>query len=100
VAAAFLDRVQVQVSLPVVLLERGTAGFGEAPVEGVAVGDPRVGALVRLWRQADRDPVSLHAGLRLWIPVGGSDRNAGDPPVRAMPELIAAGNLLGWLRWA
>ena len=99
VAAAFFDRVQVSASLPVVLFENGTAAFGVTPLATPAVGDPRIGAMVRLWHHAERDPVSLHAGARLFIPTGGSDKLAGDPSLRVMPEVIAAGMVASHVRW-
>ncbi len=41
-AGSFLDRVLLTASLPVVLLERGQATDGIAPLSGAAVGDLRV----------------------------------------------------------
>ena len=99
VAGAFLERVQVAASLPVVLLERGTAAYGVAPVESPVVGDPRLSVMVRLWRHAESDPISLHAAAYVWIPVGAADHHAGDPNARGMPEIIAGGFALGHLRW-
>jgi outer membrane protein OmpA-like peptidoglycan-associated protein len=99
VAGSFLDRVQLSLSLPVVLLERGTAAFGAAPLEGAAVGDPRVGVMVRLWGQPDRSRISLHLGGYVWIPVGAYGQHAGDQNARGLPEVIATGMLLDHLRW-
>ena len=42
IAGSFLDRVLLTASLPVTLLERGTATQGVGPAEGVVVGDPRL----------------------------------------------------------
>ncbi|MGZ3429065.1 MAG: hypothetical protein ACXVCV_20575, partial [Polyangia bacterium] len=87
VAGSFLDRVQLSLSLPVVLMERGTAAFGAAPIGGAAVGDVRLGAMVRLFGQPDRSRVSLHVGGYVWIPVGTSGDHAGDQNARGLPEL-------------
>jgi outer membrane protein OmpA-like peptidoglycan-associated protein len=100
VAGSFLDRVQLSGSLPVTLLERGTAAFGVAPIGGGAVGDPRFGVMVRLWGQPDRSPVSIHLGSYLWIPVGNAKLHAGDDEVRALPEVVLAGLVKKHLRYA
>ncbi|MDB4965409.1 MAG: OmpA family protein [Myxococcales bacterium] len=100
VAGSFLDRVQLSLSLPVVLMERGTPAFGAAPIGGAAVGDPRVGVMVRLWGQADRSPISIHAGGYVWIPVGVTGSHAGDDNARGMPEVVLAGMLKDHVRWS
>jgi OOP family OmpA-OmpF porin len=99
VAGSFLDRVQLSLSLPIVLMERGTAAFGAAPIGGAAVGDLRFGAMVRLFGQPDRSRLSLHVGGYLWIPFGQSALHAGDQTARGLPELIAGGMLADRLRW-
>ncbi len=99
VAGSFLDRVQLSLSLPVVLLERGTAAFGAAPIGGAAVGDVRLGAMARLWGQPDRSRFSLHFGGYVWIPVGTNKSYAGDQTARGLPELVASGMLLDHLRY-
>ncbi len=90
-AGSFLDRALISASLPVVLLERGTPAGGAAPLSGASVGDIRIGAVVRVWKQPMRDPVSLHLGLDLWFPLGVTSKHAGDSSVRVLPKLIAAG---------
>lgn len=100
IAAAFLDRVQVSTSLPIDLFEQGTAGYGVSPNGSPVVSDLRFGFLVRLWRHADRDPISLHIGGDLWIPTGAADRHAGDPLPRGAPQLVLAGLVARHLRWA
>ncbi|MCU1281553.1 MAG: outer membrane protein OmpA, partial [bacterium] len=99
VAGSFLDRVQLSLSLPVVLMERGTAAFGAAPIGGAAVGDLRAGAMVRLFGQPDRSRISLHVGGYVWIPFGQNDKHAGDQTARGLPELVASGMLIDHLRW-
>jgi outer membrane protein OmpA-like peptidoglycan-associated protein len=100
VAASFLDRVQVSASLPVVLMERGTAAFGAAPIGGGAVGDPRVGVMVRLWGQPDRSIVSIHAGGYVWIPVGVTGSHSGDDNARGLPQVVLTGMIKNHVRWA
>jgi OmpA-OmpF porin, OOP family len=100
VAGSFLDRVQVSASLPLVLLERGTAAFGVSPNAGASVGDPRLGIMVRLWGQPDRSRLSLHLGGYVWIPVGTNDEHAGDQRARGLPEVVLSGMLKDHLRWA
>src|SRR5512146_174017 len=99
VAGSFLDRVQLSLSLPVVLMERGTSAFGAAPIGGAAVGDVRFGAMARLWGQPDRSRFSLHLGGYVWIPVGTNGSHAGDQTARGLPELVATGMLFDHLRY-
>jgi OOP family OmpA-OmpF porin len=99
VAASFLDRIQVSFSLPVVLVEHGTTAFGVSPLADGAVGDPRLGVMVRLWGQPDR-AVSFHLGGYLFIPVGSDDKHAGDSTVRGLPQAIVAGLVRHHLRYS
>jgi OOP family OmpA-OmpF porin len=106
-AGSFLDRVNVSLSLPITFLERGTDVplAGILPRDGGGVGDPRLGAMVRLWKQPDADPISISLGAYLWIPLrAGGDGAAvgpttGEQGVRFMPKL-AVGGLWNWLRWS
>ena len=102
-AGSFLDRVQVSASLPVTLFESGDAvpaGAGISPVNGVVVGDPRVGVMVRAWNHADRDPISIHVGGHVWIPIGADANHAGDANARILPKLVLGGIVLDHLRWS
>ena len=65
--------------------------MGVAPLSGAALGDPRVGAMVRIWHQPLKDAISLHAGFDFWIPIDAARNHAGDSNVRFMPKLVAAG---------
>lgn len=106
-AASFLDRITVSLSLPITFLERGTEMpvAGVLPRDGGGVGDPRIGGMVRLWKQPDRDPFSINFGAYLWIPVrAGGDNGAvgpttGEQGVRFMPKLVLGG-MYNWLRWS
>lgn len=100
VAGSLFDRLLLSASLPVTLVETGSPELVSqaAPLQGLGVGDPRVGVLVRLFGQADRDPFSAHLGADLWIPIGGQAAHQGDASVRLLPRLVLAG-ALGSARW-
>ena len=93
VAGSFLDRILLRASLPVTLLERGTAEpvSGAQPSNSVVVGDPRAGFLVRLFGQPERDGFSLHLGGDVWFPLGVQARNEGDRALRFLPRVVLAG---------
>ena len=99
-AGSLFDRLLLSASLPVTLLETGTPELVSqvAPIQGVGVGDPRVGLMVRLGGQADRDPFSAHLGADVWIPIGGQNTHQGDGAVRVLPRLVLAG-AFGSGRW-
>ncbi len=100
VALALFDRIQLSASLPVTFLETGNveAVSQVGPLQGVGLGDPRVGLLVRVAGQADTDPISLHLGVSGWIPVGGAATHQGDAGLRLLPRAILAG-AFGAGRW-
>ncbi len=100
VAGSFLDRVQINATLPITFLERGTPQFGVAPLDGASVGDPRLGVFVRLWGQPDKDAFSIHLGGYVWIPVGFNDTHQGDKTARGLPEVILAGLIKNHIRYA
>jgi hypothetical protein len=101
-AASFLDRVTASLSLPVTLLESGTAANGITPQSGAA-GDPRIGAMVRLYGQPESGRFSINFGGYLWIPLRAFSNllpeQAGDQEVRGLLKLVLAG-LIGHLRWS
>ncbi len=99
-AASFLDRVLVTASLPVTLYESGTSAYGVSPLSGGAAGDPRLGAMVRVFGQPERDPLSIHLGASLWIPVGVAGDHSGDSDARGLLRLVLAGMAYRHLRWA
>jgi outer membrane protein OmpA-like peptidoglycan-associated protein len=100
VAMAFWDRVNVSLTLPVTALEQGQAVGAVSPIDGGALGDPRLGLLFRLYGQPDEDPFSLSLGGSLWFPIGASARRAGDAGARVLPRLIAGGLIRRRLRWS
>ena len=89
-ALSFADRVTVSASLPAVIVEEGDAADGTGPLAGAALGDPRLGAMVRLYNHPDRDAFSVSAGALVWIPLD-QGKNVGDTSVRFMPKVVLAG---------
>lgn len=100
-AGSLFDRVVLSGTLPVTFLETGrTEAVSQVgPLQGVGVGDPRVGVMVRVAGQADVDPFSLHLGADLWIPVGTSSTHQGDTGFRLRPRVVMAG-ASGIARWS
>lgn len=100
VAMAFWDRLNVSLTLPVTALERGQAVGAVSPIDGGALGDPRLGLLFRIYGQPDESPFSLSLGGSLWFPIGASARRAGDGGARVLPRLVAGGLVRRRLRWS
>ena len=101
-AGALFDRVLLSAALPVTLLETGATELVSqaGPLRGVAAGDPRVGVWARLAGQPEEDPVSLHLGVDVWVPL--ADRQGihqGDGTVRVLPRALLAG-AFGPGRWS
>lgn len=95
VAGSFLDRVLVTASLPVVMLSQGSL-IDKNPGEGsFSVGDPRIGALARIYGQPSKSTWSVSAGVDLWIPLRGITDSlpsiVSDQSVRALPKVVFAG---------
>ncbi len=91
VAGSFLDRVLITASLPIVLASSGDPAFAT----GASVGDPRIGAKVRLYRQPYQDALSISFGADLWIPLRAMTDNitptSSDQTVRVLPKLMLGG---------
>ncbi len=72
-AGSFADRVLLHFSLPILFYEGGRASevpsYAINPSDGVAVGDPRLGATIRLFGQPYKEPISMHLGADLWFPI-------------------------------
>ena len=92
-AGSLFDRLLLSASLPVNLLEIGTTELVSqvGPLQSIAIGDPRVGLMVRVGGQADRDPFSLHLGADVWIPIGAQSTHQGDSGIRLLPRAVFAG---------
>ena len=88
-AVSFLDRILLSASLPVTLAETGPAGHG------ASIGDPRIGALARIWGQPLGSVVSISAGANLWIPLRAGARclpaTSSDQQVRVLPKVVVGG---------
>ncbi|MBS2031250.1 MAG: OmpA family protein [Deltaproteobacteria bacterium] len=97
-AASFWDRLGLNLSVPMVLHASGTPIDGIGP-SGTVVGDPRLGARVRLWGQPDT-AFTLGLSGYVWIPVGAEKHLAGDSGARLLPRLTLGGLALENFRWA
>lgn len=95
VAGALVDRVLLGATLPLVLYEGGQAVNGIAPINTVAVSDPRLSIAVRAYRHPHRDPFSVHATAALWIPVrainGDLPQQTSDQGVRLRAGMVLSG---------
>ncbi len=111
VAVSPLRWLLLRASLPLTLLERGTADptSGDVPIEKPALGDPSVGLLARLYGQADQDRFSVHVGFDVWPGLGsvlgqrreGTPRHEGEAEGKLLlPHLVLAGVFAGSGRWA
>ena len=95
-ALALVDRLELSLSLPVLLFQDGEAAAGVEPGDA-AVGDPRLGALLRLAGDPMKDAISLNLGVRVWVPVDGNDSYVGDDYARFAPRLVLAGGATSFL---
>ena len=68
VAGSFLDRILLTLSMPITMYESGDSVYGVSPATGAAVGDPRIGARVRLLGQPYRGAASLSLGAMSGFP--------------------------------
>jgi outer membrane protein OmpA-like peptidoglycan-associated protein len=104
VGVGFLDRINVHLNLPIQLLQTGdTMARGLSSFGSVALGDPRLGARVRILGHADRDAFSLHAGASFFFNSGvfgvPANANVTDNRFRGKFDLILAGRV-SLLRWS
>lgn len=90
-AGSFLDRVLITASLPIVLASSGDPAFAA----GSSIGDPRIGAKVRLYGQPYQSAFSASLGLDVWVPLRAItddlDVTSSDQAVRLLPKLILGG---------
>jgi hypothetical protein len=95
--AVFLaDRVRLALSLPLVLFESGepvVVGGVAYPQPEAGVGDPRVGADVRVFGN-EADPLVGAAGLQIDLPIHLGDRRYGrENDLRLGPHFAVAGQV-------
>jgi len=90
------DRLRVGLNVPLALVNNGQTGTAEgylvtAP-QGVAVGDVRLGADVRLIG-AYGSPFTATLGVQLFAPSGKQESFTGDGKIRLLPRLLTAGTV-------
>jgi hypothetical protein len=95
--AVFLaDRLRLALSLPLILVESGESvvvGGAVYPEPEAGVGDPRIGADVRLFG-SEKGPLVGAAGLQADIPIHLGDRRYGrENDLRLGPHFAVAGRL-------
>ncbi len=100
---ALFNRVGINLSLPVGVLQDGATANTNSGTLGatgtVGVGDLRIGARVRIFNEADRDAVSLHASVYGFVPVADRASNLSDGALRVRAALTLAGHVKP-LRWS
>jgi OOP family OmpA-OmpF porin len=88
------NRVRLAVNFPLALVTRGQSvpylDTNLAAVSGVAAGDLRFGADLRLIGEYG-DPATLAIGVQLYVPTGKRAAFTGDGAVRFTPHLCLAG---------
>lgn len=94
-AGSFLDRVLLSLSLPVSLVESGEPDGGVAAFSGVAAGDLRFGALVRVYGQPYESRFSISAGGQIWLPLrrfnDSLPQTQSDQEFRGLPKVVLGG---------
>lgn len=103
-AVSFAERVNLSFTLPVTLMETGTdQPLGGVLPQGAGAGDPRLGAMVRLYGQADESPFSIHLGTQVFFPLHTQDdpspSTRSDQELRLLAKLVLAG-YSHRVRWA
>ncbi|EYF06318.1 OmpA family protein [Chondromyces apiculatus] len=101
---SLFDRAQISLQVPLALAQSGdgapsTQDVAEAIPEGPALGDPRIGARIRLIGE-ERGIFQLGTGFALHIPVGASDNYMSDGSVRVTPQLLLGGRFRDLLVWS
>ncbi|RYZ02712.1 MAG: porin [Myxococcales bacterium] len=93
---ALWERLSLSVNLPLALVNEGSSPASGAQAfaspSGAALGDLRLGARVRFLGEPDS---AFQLGLAgyVWLPTGDQDSFAGDGSVRALPALVANGEI-------
>ena len=90
------DRLRVGVSIPIAVAQSGTGGVingvAYAPPDSASIGDVRLGADVRLFGLYG-DPLTIAAGVQVYLPSGSRASFTGDGTVRAQPHVMGAGQI-------
>jgi len=96
------DRLSVNLNIPVVMLQSGKVSpsdrMGYVSPDTSQLGDLRLGLRVRLFGER-RDALQVGLGGYLWFPTGAIDTPSyvSDGSVRGMPQLLAGGQIDGFL---
>ena len=89
-------RLRLAFNVPIAVWQRGEEGtldgVSYAPPAKASLGDVRVGADVRLLGTAG-DAFTLAVGAQVHIPTGSRSDYTGDGKVRAVPRVLAAGDV-------
>ncbi len=92
----FFDRLRLGLSVPVAVFQNGESrdlnGTTFEAREDPTNGDIRLAADVRIVGKY-REPASLAAGVRVFLPTGSQDAFTGDGKVRVAPRLMLAGDI-------
>jgi outer membrane protein OmpA-like peptidoglycan-associated protein len=97
IAGSIANRVLLSFSLPFTLLERGddaTANmYGVNLVSSAAVGDPRFGAMFRVFGNPYESAISLSLGAYVWVPINTKTfpLQTGETNFRFLPKLVLSG---------
>lgn len=88
-------------SLPVQFFESGTADptTGLQPHTDAALGNPRLGGMLRIWGQPERDAVSLQAGVDVWFRGSDPSTHQADGGIGIQPRFVLAGRVRGRIAW-
>ena len=97
------DRLRLNLSIPVAIAQSGDAttvnDVALQAASSAALGDPRVGADVRLFGVYG-DPITVALGADVYIPLGSTAQYAGDGKVRLQPHVIASGQAMGLVEYS
>jgi outer membrane protein OmpA-like peptidoglycan-associated protein len=90
------NRLRLAMDIPIALVDDGTsstaAQTGFTAPDGPSIGDVRVSADVRLFGTTD-GPITVAAGIPVYLPSGSQDHFTGDGTVRLEPRVMAAGEI-------
>ncbi|HEX2731373.1 MAG TPA: OmpA family protein [Polyangiaceae bacterium] len=93
-AVVLWDRLRFGANLPLLVVESGdpatSGGANYQTKKGVALGDLRLGADVRLFGTT-RDLATMAFGAQFFVPTGSRDSYASDGKVRIVPRVMLAG---------
>nr|QKW93706.1 flagellar motor rotation protein MotB [Vitiosangium cumulatum]QKW93736.1 flagellar motor rotation protein MotB [Vitiosangium cumulatum] len=99
-AYGLLDRLEVAVQVPVLLMQRGddltASGVGQ-PKDGIALGTPFLSLRLGLLSKQQAHPVDLSVGVHTGLPLGSAEALARGRPLHAIPSVMV-GRRFGFLR--